>query len=178
MSENLLYYQLGKFVILFQNIERAIVDLIVLMAKADDEIIEILINELDYSSRIKTTDVLFARYVDIRSIKPEEKKDFHSIMTKCLKLGELRNNLLHSKYAHLVEDDTVIALIRENSKLRGKKGIREIEEEDLTSESFDPYFEKIILVLEQVEAFRLKIIDWEYPEIESPNLQTDKELNV
>jgi len=168
MSENLLYQQLGKFVILFQNIERAIVELIVLIARADDEIIEILINELDYSSRIKTTDVLFARYIDIRKIEPEEKKDFHSLMAKCLKLGELRNNLLHSKYAHLMEADKVIALIRENSKLRGKKGIREIEEEDLTSESFDPYFIEIRLVFEQIEAFRLKIIDWNYPDIEQP----------
>ena len=166
MKENSLYHQLGKFVVLFQSIERAIVELIVLIARADDEIIEILINELDYSSRIKTTDVLFARYIDTHDIEPKEKQDFHSLMTKCLKLGELRNNLLHSKYAHLVKADKVIALIRENSKLRSKKGIREIEEEDLTTESFDKYFKEITPVLERLEAFRLKIIDWKYPEIE------------
>jgi hypothetical protein len=72
MSENLLYSQLGKFVILFQDIERAIVELIVYMARADNEIIEILINELDYSSLIKTTDVLFAHYIDIRKLRPIE----------------------------------------------------------------------------------------------------------
>ena len=64
----MLYQYLGKFVILFQNIERAIIELIVLMAKSDDEAIEILINELDYSKQIKTTDVLFSHYVDIRII--------------------------------------------------------------------------------------------------------------
>lgn len=164
----MLYQQLGKFVILFQNIERAIIELIVLMAKSDDEVIEILINELDYSKQIKTTDVLFSHYVNIRTVDSNEKKKFHLLMSNCLKLGELRNNLLHSKYAQQVDNGEVTVLIRINSKLRSSKGIREIEEEDLTNKSFNKYFEDITSVLQQIEAFRLKIIGWEYPENEKP----------
>lgn len=168
MKGHLLYQQLGKFVILFQNIERAIIELMVLMAKADDEAIEILVNELDYSKKIKTTDVLFSHYINIRTVDSNEKNKFHILMTSCLELGELRNNLLHSSYAQQIENGEVTMLIRINSKLRSSKGIREVKEDNLTNKLFNKYFEDITSVLHQIEAFRLKIIYWEYPENEKP----------
>ncbi|MBP6368059.1 MAG: hypothetical protein KBA82_12500 [Nitrosomonas sp.] len=61
------FHKLGQFMVYFQHLEHTINELLVLMAGADEENVCILIHELEYSKRLKTTDVLFARFVDLRS---------------------------------------------------------------------------------------------------------------
>jgi hypothetical protein len=64
----------------FQHLEHTINELLVLMAGADEENVCSLINELEYSKRLKTADVLFARFVDLRSnTDPAIKNRFHEL---------------------------------------------------------------------------------------------------
>jgi hypothetical protein len=163
MSENILHEKIGRFIVRFQDLENALTEIIALLAKSEDEeVIYILASQLEYSNRVKTTDVLFARFIDFRSgIEQNEKKEFHELMNVCLKLGELRNELAHSKYMNLIENGTVMALVRENSRLSSSQGVRLISQEDLSIDSFDPYFARISEARTNLEKFRLKIIDWE-----------------
>lgn len=161
--ENQLYHQLGKFVVIFQRLEAQVTDIVVQIVKGNPEFIRILITQHEFSSLLKTTDVLFSRYVDERTINDSEKAIFHKLVVECFKLAELRNSLVHSQYFDLVKGDEPIALVRENSKLRGGKGIRLEESEDLTKEKFEEYFTRLNLAINELEAFRLKIIDWNYP---------------
>lgn len=56
-------------------------ELLVLMAHADDEAMQILANELEFSQRVKTTDVMFARFVDLlREPNEAAKVEFHNFM--------------------------------------------------------------------------------------------------
>jgi len=158
-------HQIGQFIFSFQHVESALTELLVLMAKADDEAIRILVNELDYSKRVKTTDVMFARFVNLqRNPASAAKAEFHKLMDGLLKLGERRNEIVHSKYTSWINVDGASGIIRENSKLRSSKGIREGEEEEPLPETFDSDFKKLTLSLQELEQFRLKIIDWLYPE--------------
>jgi len=161
--ENQLYHQLGKFVVVFQRLEAQVTDIVLLIVKGNPEFVRILITQHEFSSLLKTTDVLFSRYVDERTIDDSEKAIFHKLIVECSKIAEIRNNLVHSQYFDLVQGDEPIALIRENSKLRGGKGIRLEESEDLTKEEFEKYFDRLNLTINELEAFRLKIIDWNYP---------------
>lgn len=52
---------------------------------------------------------------------------------------------------------------REKSKLSPSKGSRVEETEDLTEEDFEGYFVRMNDAINELEAFRLKIIDWNYP---------------
>lgn len=163
MSANVVYQQLGQLIVSFQNVENALTDILVEMVNADGEYIRILINELEYSQRVKATDVVFARFLDLREPDSTAKKQFHELMIECLKLGELRNDIVHSTYTHFINLDSALALRRENSKLTSSKGMRKVEEEDLSEASFTPLFERLYTVQKRIEDFRLKLIDWNHP---------------
>lgn len=161
------YHQLGKFIVAFQHLEDAVNNLLVLMADADCEAVRILVNELEYSKRLKTADVLFSRYIDIRSnTDPTKKTEFHNLMNELGKLGERRNELVHSKYNPWINIDGKEGLLRTNSKLRSSKGEREEQEEELQPEAFNADIERLRAAANIIEKFRLQIIDWKYTELE------------
>jgi hypothetical protein len=120
---------------------------------------------LEYSKRVKTTYVMFARFVDLQR-EPDEaaKADFRKLMVELGKLGERRNDIVHSKYTSWVNVEGAAGLIRESSKLRVRKGTREDEEEELLPEAFAADFERLSVALQSLERFRLRVIDWLYPE--------------
>ena len=125
------YHQIGKFVVYFQRVENAINEILVLLANADNEAILILVNELEYSQRLKTADVMLARSVDLqREPDLSAKAEFHNLMGELRSLGERRNDLVHSKYTQWFNVEGAPGLIRQNSKLRGSKGIREEDEKN------------------------------------------------
>ena len=165
MNQYTAYHQIGSFVVSFQHLEAVLTELLVLMARADDEAIRILVNELEFSKRVKTTAVMFAWFVGLQR-EPDEtaKAEFHKLMVELGKLGERRNEIVHSKYSLWTNIEGAAGLVRENSKLRAGKGVRQIEEEDLLPETFDSDLNRLLVALEALQSFRLKIIDWLYPE--------------
>lgn len=168
MMEITSYHQLGKFVVWFQQIEDLVNAILGLLAKADQEMIRILINELEFSQRIKTMDVMFCRFMDVRLGTDEnEKKEFHSLVVELGKLGERRNDLVHSNYTDWRDVNGALGLLRSNSKLRGSKGIREESEEELLPEAFNKDLERLKIAIQRIERFRLKVIDMVYPDASS-----------
>ena len=161
--DNKLYHQLGKFIVIFQKVEAEVTEIVIQIVDGNYEFVKILTAQHEFSSLLKTADVLFARYVDERTIDNSEKSIFHKLIVKCLKLAELRNSLVHSQYIDLVKGNEPIALVRENSKLSGGKGLRIEETEDLTIEDFQEYFVRLNDAIKKLEVFRQKIIDWNYP---------------
>ena len=161
--ENQLYHHLGKFVVIFQRLEAQVTDIVLEIVNGNCEFVKILITQHEFSSLLKTTDVLFSRYVDERTIDDSEKSLFHKLIVKCLKLAELRNTIVHSQYFDLVNGDEPIALIRENSKLSVGKGTRVEETEDLTEDNFKEYFVRLYDAINELEVFQQKIIDWNCP---------------
>lgn len=159
------HHQIGKFIVAFQHAEETINEILVLLADADDEAIRILVNELQFAQRIKSADVLFARVVDLQR-KPDlpAKAEFHQLLGDLLKLGERRNDLVHSKYMRWINVAGNEGLFRQNSKLRASRGIREEEEEELLPEAFNADLERLDIALRRLEVFRKKIIGWRYPE--------------
>lgn len=162
------YHQLGKFIAWFQAAESEINRIIELLANnTDSEVVSILINGLEYSKRLDTADVMFARFVDV--YQPDNstgKTKFHKLIGKLKKLGERRNELVHSNYISWQNVEGSKGLIREHSKLRGSKGLREETEEELLPEAFNKDLEQIDGILYELNEFRLKIIDWLYPELD------------
>jgi hypothetical protein len=165
MNKPTAYHQIGQFIVFFQHVESALTELLVLMSQADDEAIRILVNELKYAQRVKTTGVLFARFVDLqRKPDPVAKDEFSKLMSELLELGERRNELVHSKYTLWFNVQGAAGVLRENSKLRASKGVREIEEEKLLPEAFSDDLKRLSNALNALERFRLKVIDWRYPD--------------
>ncbi len=121
------YHQLGQFIAYFQMAENEISEIIQFLTKGTDhEMVQILINGLEYSKRLDTADVMFARFIDLyRSIDDAEKADFHKLIVDLKKLGTRRNQLVHSNYIPWYNVDGLKGLIREHSALRGSKGCLE-----------------------------------------------------
>lgn len=158
------YHQLGQFVVSFQHLEESVNNLFVLLSDTDSEVVRILVNELEYSKRLKTVDVLFARFIDLRTNDESSSKvEFHKLIDELGKLGERRNELVHSRYNRWINIHGREGLLRTNSKLRGRKGEREETEEELQAEAFNDDLGRLKVAAENLEAFRLKIIDWLYP---------------
>ena len=162
------YHQIGKFVVCFQHAEAAISEILILLASADDEAVRTLINELDYSQRLKTADVMLARFVELQRVPDvSAKTDFHKLIVELGKLGERRNELVHSKYTQWLNVEGAFGFIRQNSKLRGGKGTREEVEEKLLPDAFNEDIENLDRILQRLEVFRLKIINWLYPDVQT-----------
>lgn len=161
------YHQLGHFIVAFQHLEGAVNELLELMSGGDCEATRILANDLEYSKRLNTADVLFARFVDIRNnTDPAAKGEFHKLMVELRDLGERRNEMVHSRYHHWIDVHGNEGLLRQNSKLRGKAGQREELEEELQPNAFDADLQRLAAAGGRLEKFRLQVIDWLYPDIE------------
>lgn len=163
MNQVTAQHQIGEFVVLFQHAETALTELIVLMVSADEEAIRILVNELDYRKRVETTRVLFSWFVRTRSLPEELDLGFKKFAEALLKVGELRNAIVHSKYSHWINVEGKHGLIREQSKLRPSAGTRQVEAHDLLPSSFLEDLQKVSELLRELERFRLIVIDALYP---------------
>lgn len=160
------YHQLGRFIVAFQHLEGAVNDLLELLSDSSDcEVVRILANDLEYGKRLNTADVLFARFIDLRNNTDQSAKDeFHKLMVELRGLGERRNDLVHSRYNAWLNVHGKEGLLRRNSKLRGGKGERVETEEELQPQAFDGDLERLENASARLEAFRLRVIKWLYPE--------------
>ena len=164
MAHPTAYHQLGRFIVGFQHLENAVTELLVLLDDTDSEAVLILVNELGYSQRLRTADVLFSRFIDLRNnTDPASKAAFHDLMGKLGKLGERRNELVHSRYNDWVNVEGRLGLLRTNSRLRAKTGVRQEQEEELQPEAFDGDLQRLASAATELERFRLQVIDWLYP---------------
>lgn len=141
-------------------------DLLELLADPTDcEVVRILANGLEYRKRLNTADVLFARFIDLRNNTDAlAKREFHKLIIELGDLGERRNDLVHSRYNAWLNVHGSEGLLRRNSKLRRSKGEREEEEEELQPDAFNQDLQRLAAVAVRLEAFRLQVIDWLYPE--------------
>ena len=156
--------ELGQFVVTFQAIEAHLTEVIVLFTGADDEHVHALVAELEYNSRLRAADVIFARFVGLtRGADTSAPLAFHKLMSDLQKLGERRNSLIHSHYNILVGSAGALGLARRNRKLRPSKGIQEHEAEDLMQNSLSEDLRRLGDALARLEQFRLKAIEWKYP---------------
>lgn len=164
MSHPTAYHQLGRFIVDFQHLENAVTELLELLDNTDSEAVLILVNELAYNQRLRAADVLFSRFVDLRNnTDPASKAAFHDLMGELGKLGQRRNELVHSHYSNWINIEGRTGLLRRNSRLRTKKGEREELEEELQPEAFDGDLQRVASAAEALERFRLQVIDWLYP---------------
>ena len=155
------YHQLGKFIVNFQHLEDTVTNLLVMMSNTDDEAVRILVNDLEYSKRLKTADVLFARFVDLRNnTDVAAKEKFHNLIVELDKLGTRRNELVHSRYSPWLNIHGKEGLLRTNSKLSGKNCEREEKEEKLQPEAFNGDLQRLAAAANALEKFRLQVIDW------------------
>lgn len=158
------YHQLGRFIVDFPHLENAVNDLLVLMANTDDSVVRILANDLEYSKRLHTADVLFALFVDLRNnTKAEEKARFHKLMVELDKLGQRRNKLVHSRYNPWLNVEGKEGLLRTNSRLSGSNGEREEKVEELQPEAFNADLQRLAAAAVELEQFRQPVIEWLYP---------------
>lgn len=168
MATHTVYHQLGRFIVAFQRLEAAVNALLVLMAGGDREATRILVNDLEYSKRLNTADVLFARFVDLRTNTDKAtKQEFHKLMVELRVLGERRNKIVHSYYQPWINIHGSEGLLRHDSKLRGKAGEREEVEEELQPDAFDTDLEQLSAAARRLETFRRQVIDWLYPDNEA-----------
>lgn len=161
MAESAHYQKLGKFVVLFQELENSLIDIIGVITDKDYAV-EMLPAETEYPRLVASTDAYFSHFIDhLRAPDSEAKTRFHKLMEKCLDIGVLRNRLIRSTYALLVRTGDFDALVHEEAKLKYQGGSRrQAVREDLSVESFEPYFERIADVLAELESFRLQVVDW------------------
>lgn len=159
------YHLLGKFIVTFQQLEDCVKEIIVMLVQAkDEEMAHILMNELDNSARLKTADVLFRRFTSVRvGDFKEDNIGFHELVVWLQKLGERRNEIVHSNYYDWTTEVGESGLLRQNSKLRGSKGEREQSEEELLPEHLWKDLTDLNNAYGKLELYRLKIIEWLSP---------------
>ena len=164
MAENAHHQQLGKFVVLFQGLESALVEMFGVTA-GEDYAAAILPAETRYRRLVGSTDLTFSHFVDqLRQPALETKARFHELMERCLDIGVLRNRLVHSKYALLISAGHVAAPVRGKAEPKFKGGSRrQVIGEALSAESFEPYFQKIAEALAELESFKLRVVEWKHP---------------
>jgi len=74
--------QLGHFVLTFQAVEAAMVELTVQIVDADPEYVSTLTAELEFNSKARALDVIYARYAQIHKLCLEAPHpEFHKLMS-------------------------------------------------------------------------------------------------
>jgi hypothetical protein len=165
MTPSAALQSVGTYVVQFQQLESQINQIIVLLAGGDEEVTRILINELEFSKRLKTADVLFAYFLSLRTGDTKDMRNqFHALIATLGQVGERRNELVHSSYHYWITHEKKLGLIRRNARLRGAKGVLEQLEEELLPESFEQDLEQLNDITIQLERTRREVIAMIYPD--------------
>lgn len=160
--------QLGHFVLTFQAVEAAMVELTVQLVDADPEYVSTLTAELQFNSKARSLDVIFTRYAQIHGLSQEvPHPEFHRLMSRIQKLATRRNDLVHSFYGLLITVDGEAALARQPTKLKPSEGLREEEGEDILPARLEAEISEMHSILQELEKYRLQAIDIKYPVKES-----------
>ncbi|RVU47061.1 hypothetical protein [Rubrivivax rivuli] len=155
MNPEVALQRVGSFIVQFQQLEAQVNEIIVLLAGGNEEVTRILINELEFSKRLKTADVLHGYFFSLRGREHTTfRSDFHTLATNLERISQRRNELVHSSYHYWITHEKKLGLIRKNSRLRGAKGILEQVEEELLPESFEQDLEKVNDLSIQLEQCR------------------------
>lgn len=159
------YHQLGRVVVSFQHVDHALAEVILLLAGGDEETVRILIHDLGYMQRVRAASTLFTRFVDLRSGLPADaKQDFYALLALLEKLGQRRNELVHSRYVNWRPLGGGEALLRTKARRPQRGPATEIAEEEMLVNSFEGDLLELGKALMLLENARLNIVDWLYPE--------------
>lgn len=164
MTADALHAQLGNFVLTFQAVEAAMVELIVQVVDADPEYVATLTAELEFTAKARALDVVYTRFAQIHGItskSPEPK--LHKLAVRIQQLATRRNDLVHSFYALLTTVDGTLALARQPTRLKPSEGLRTQSEEDILPDRLEKETQEMREILRELEAFRLSVIDAQYP---------------
>ena len=164
MTVDALHARLGNFVLTFQAIEWAMVELIVQIANADPEYVATLTAELEFTAKARALDVIYTRFAQIHGItskSPEPK--LHNLTVRVQKLATRRNDLVHSFYAVLTTVDGTLALARQPTKLKPSDGLRAQPEEDILPDRLEKEIHEMKAILQELEVFRQSVIDARSP---------------
>ena len=168
MDDAALHAQLGRFVLMFQALEAAMVELTVQVVDADPEHIATLTAELEFNSKARALDVIYARFAQIHGLSDQAPHlEFHKLVTRIQRLATRRNDLIHSFYHLLVTVTGELGLSRTPTKLKPSEGLREQPGEDILPEQLDKDLDEMKQVLAALEKYRLAAIDVLYPDSEA-----------
>lgn len=164
MNHDALHAKLGQFVLTFQTVEAAVVELTVHIVDSDPEFVATLTAELEFNAKARALDVIYTRYTQIHGLSVETpNREFHKLMTRIQKLATRRNNLVHSFYSLLTTVDGEAALARTPTRLKPSDGIREQDGEDILSGKLEGELLEMRSILKDLETYRLQAIDIKYP---------------
>lgn len=168
MNHSEILTRLGHFVLTFQAVEAAMAELIVQLIDGDPEYVSTLTAELEFNSKARALDVIYARYSQINGIsKASPNPEFHALISRIQKLATRRNDLVHSFYNLLITVDGEVALSRQPTKLKPSKGLREQSEEDILPEQLEKEISEMNIILKEIEKYRLQAIEIKYSNLGS-----------
>lgn len=155
--------QLGQFVLTFQSIEAALVELTVQIVDGDPEYVATLTAELEFNSKARALDVIYSRHAQIYGLSKESPHpEFHKLMARVQKLASRRNELVHSFYGLLITVDGDVALARQPTRLKPSEGLREKAGEDVLPARLEENITEMHEILRELETYRLQTIDIQY----------------
>ena len=165
MTIETLHSRLGLFVLTFQAVEAAMVELIVQLNNSDPEYIATLTAELEFTAKARALDVIYTRFSQIHCNSEESPHShFHSLISSIQKLATRRNDLVHSFYQLLIKVDGSVALERKPTKLKPSDGIRQQAAEDILPKRLENEINEMRKMLNKLEKYRLSAIEALYPE--------------
>jgi hypothetical protein len=165
LNHDALHALLGRFVLTFQAVEAKMVELTVQIVDADPEYVATLTAELEFNAKARALEVIYARYAETHSPSDAApRSEIHQLMTKILDLATRRNELVHSFYAPWITVDGEAALARTPTRLKPSKGVRKQEGESILSENLEAEIIKMQSILQELEKYRLQVIDINCPD--------------
>lgn len=168
MNHDALHALLGRFVLKFQAVEAALVELTVQIVDADPEYIATLTAELEFNAKARALDVIFTRYAQIHGLSTEAPHpEFHQLMVRIQKLATRRNDLVHSFYGLLVTVDGKAALARMPTRLKPSEGARKQDGEDILPTKLEDEISEMHSILQEMEKYRMQAINIKYGDDES-----------
>jgi hypothetical protein len=152
--------ELGKFVVAFQAVEEALVQLIIRLTESDREYMAALTAELEFNGKARALDIIFTRFAQIHGITTESPHpEFHKLIARVQKLATRRNEIVHSFYNFFITVDGQVGIRRTPTKLKPSQGIRRQPQEDILARQLQDEVTEINALLAELEMYRLKAID-------------------
>lgn len=162
MSHPTAFHQLGRFIVMFQNLEAGINEFIYLITDvADDPAVA----GLTFTKRLDATDELFADFIEAQGDSDHcVKAEFSHLVRELKALTDRRNVLVHSRFSRWLNVEGREGLLRTSTRINGSKRKND-DEEELQPEAFDGDLGRLQVASEDLNRFRLRVIDLLYPDV-------------
>jgi hypothetical protein len=165
-DEEAIYREVGRYVVIFQQIEQELLQICWLLAEpAYDSAARVKLTRMPFKQLVSETSKRIDAFRDERGLDDTEFRRafwtrFHDLLAHCREIADQRNSIVHSAYVHLEAGDELHGIVRSDMRAMPDASDVEFDHENLSAHSFYRAMQDMAWTIWHLGQCRIQLIHW------------------